>query len=208
MSFKLDLKLVRDILTKFSSIVVTHHTPSTDQILFCYQTLYLLIILSPPIRIPYIRTIIVTPRHHCLFLFTPSPPPNQKNLFYPINRHKFSSNNVTHNPPQQSRLCFVIRLCMHWLFCHLPPGYPISDEVLSPPIISAYFFHLPPPPPTDQQTLFHLILRPNFSSIIIIRHPPSAHQITFCHQTLYLLIIPSPPIRIPYIRSIIVTPKN
>ena len=53
---------------KSASIIVIHHLPSADQSKFCHQTLYLLIILSPPIRIPYIRSIIVTPHHWCLFL--------------------------------------------------------------------------------------------------------------------------------------------
>ena len=59
-----------------------------------------------------------------------------------------------------------------------------------------------------QHTLFQFIRRPNFSSIIGIHHPPSAEQNKFCYLNLYLLIIPTPPTRILYIISIIVTPPS
>ena len=36
-------------------------------------------------------------------------------------------------PHQQSRLYFVIRLYIYWLFYHFLPGYPISDKLWSPP---------------------------------------------------------------------------
>ena len=114
---------------KFSSNIFTHHTPSVEQMIYCYQTLYLLIIPSPPIRIPYIRSIIVTPHQQCLF----------------------------------------------------------------------FFIHIPSPP---QHTLFRFLRRPEFSLPIVTHHTPSAEKIIYCYQTLYIFIIPSYPIRIPYTRSI------
>ena len=78
-------------------------------------------------------------------------------------------------------------------YCHPPSSVPI-------------FVHLPLPYP--YKNLFQFISRPKFSSIIVTHHPPSEYQSLFFHQTLYLLIILSPPIRIPYIRSIIVTPHH
>ena len=36
-------------------------------------------------------------------------------------------------PHQQSRLYFVIRLYIYWLFHHPLPGYPISDQLFSSP---------------------------------------------------------------------------
>ena len=75
-----------------------------------------------------------------------------------------------------------------------------------PPSSVRICVHLPPLYP--HHTLFQLISRPNLSSIIVTHHPPSEEQNTFFHQTLYILIIPSPPIRISYIRSIIVTPHH
>ena len=59
-----------------------------------------------------------------------------------------------------------------------------------------------------QQTIFRFISIPNFSSIIVTHHPPSAEHSTFCYHILYLLVIPTSPIRIPYIISIIVTSHN
>ena len=116
---------------KFNSIIVTHHSPSAEQSIIFYQILYLFIILSPPIRIPYILSIIAIPHHQCLFLF----------------------------------------------------------------------ISLPPPPTSDH---FQFIRRPKFNSILVTHNPPSAEQSKFCYQTLCLLVITPPPIRIPCIRSIIV----
>ena len=78
-------------------------------------------------------------------------------------------------------------------YCHSPSSVHI-------------FVHFPPPYP--QHTLFQFINRPKFSSIIVTHNPPSEEKSIFCHHNLYPLIIPSPPIRIPYIRSIIVTPHH
>ena len=46
-----------------------------------YQTLYLLMIPSPPTKVPYIRSIVVTPHHQCLFLLISSPPTAHQTLF-------------------------------------------------------------------------------------------------------------------------------
>ena len=57
-------------------------------------------------------------------------------------------------------------------------------------------------------TLLQFISRPNFSQIIVTHDPPSAEQSSFCYQILYVLNILPSTIRIPYIRSIFVTPHN
>ena len=50
-------------------------------------------------------------------------------------------------PHQKKRVDFMIRLYIYWLLRHHPSGYPTSDQLLSPPIISDYFVNFPRPTP-------------------------------------------------------------
>ena len=120
---------------KISSNIVTHYTPSAEQITYCHQILYIFIIIASLIVIPYIRSIIITPHHQCISLFIPASP-------------------------------------------------------------------------HTQQTIFQFIRKPQFISIIVTHHPPSADENTIYFHILYVLNISAYPIRRPYIRSIIVTPHH
>ena len=118
---------------KFSSNIVTHNHPSVEQSKFCYHTQYILLNLSPQIRIPYIRSIIVTPHHQFLFLFTPPSPPTYSRpyssssvklisvqLSSPIVPHQKSSVNVSHTQFILIILSLYIRiLYIRWIIVTL-----------------------------------------------------------------------------------------
>ena len=80
---------------------------------------------------------------------------------------------------------------MYGLLRHPPSEYPLSYQLSSPPIISAFFFislpHLP------KQNLSQFIIRPKFSSIIVTHHPQPADQSTFVITFYIYLLFRHPP---------------
>ena len=149
------------------------------------------------------------PYNQCIFLlvYLPPYPHTQQTLFQFISRPKFSSIIFTHNPPsvEQSKVFHYITYLL--IIPPSPIRIPYIISIVNNLIISAYFFSSPPHTQTHQ-TLLQFIIRPKFTSIIVTNNPPSAEQIIFCYQILYILNIMPSPMRIPYIRSIIVTPHN
>ena len=120
--------------------------PSADQSKFIYWNLYILIIMSLPIRITYIRSIIITVlkkvHQHPLYIIIRSfhSSPTSLSHITPISR-PYSSSSVDLSSVQllspiishqQIRVNLFIGIYIYWLLCHYPSGYPISDQLSSP----------------------------------------------------------------------------
>ena len=131
----------------------------------------------------------------------------QQTLFKFISRPKISSIIVTHYFPSVQHSTFCYQLLYLLIITPYIIRIPYIISIIVIPHHWCLFFSFIYPH-TTHQTLFQFISRPNFSSIIVTHHPPSAQQSKFCYQIIYLLIIPPPLISIPCIRSIIVTPLH
>ena len=152
---------------------------------------------ATPIRIPYIRSIIITSYHQCLFflLFSPRTPHGRP---YSSSSADLSSVKLLWPiiPHHQIRVHFVIILYIYLLFRHLPSGYPISDQLSSPPIIIWHNSH--------HHTIFQFISRPHFRPY---RSSPHITPISGLHQSVsadHQSILPDPIIQ--FTRSSISSP--
>ena len=94
------------IRPEFSSIIVTHHPPSSEQSTFLIRLYIYWLFRHIHSSIPYIRLIIVTIHTQCLFCSFPFPPSPRIDPKKFIRRPKFSSIIVTHHPPSADKSTF------------------------------------------------------------------------------------------------------